>query len=298
MLLGEHAVLHGHPALCAAIDHRISVALEVLNEPVLEIDSSLGSYREPIANLRLDPKFKFILKAVASYQERLLQGIRLTIHSDFSSTVGFGSSAAVTVATLHVLGQLFDEELSPQLLAERAKEVIVAVQGRGSGADAAASSLGGIVQIQSANDTWHIERCALDEFPEICPVYCGYKKATAEVIEIVEAQRIKHEAEVDGIFCEMGTSAARLIQALQARDMLLAGSILNRNFQLQQQLGVSNSDCQKIVEGLLLDPDISGAKISGSGLGDCLIGLGKGHVKVEHYETLAANISREGVRSE
>ena len=48
MLLGEHAVLHGFRSVVCAIDRRIQITLTPLPEPVLEIESTLGSYSAPL----------------------------------------------------------------------------------------------------------------------------------------------------------------------------------------------------------------------------------------------------------
>ena len=44
---------------------------------------------------------------------------------------------------------------------------------------------------------------------------------------------------------------------------------------LQSALGVSNSRIEEIVYALREAPGIDGAKISGSGLGDCVVGVGQ-----------------------
>jgi len=114
MLLGEHAVLHGRRALVCAIDQRITVQSFQCLEKVLRIDSELGQYEAPLDDLTDHLDFRFVLDAVKQYPQDPSfakgygghgQGVELKIESDFSSDIGFGSSAAVTVATHAALMQ-------------------------------------------------------------------------------------------------------------------------------------------------------------------------------------------------
>ena len=74
MLLGEHAVLHGFRSVVCAIDRRIQITLTPLPEPVLEIESTLGSYSAPLLELHVDDRFRFILAAVESVRTNIKRG--------------------------------------------------------------------------------------------------------------------------------------------------------------------------------------------------------------------------------
>ncbi|MDZ4200364.1 MAG: hypothetical protein U1E27_13895, partial [Kiritimatiellia bacterium] len=142
MLFGEHAVLHGEPALVCAIHRRLRVAARTRLDGQVLLRSALGDLRFPASTCPEDHRFAFVLEAlrVAGIPS---EGLELRIQSDFSSKIGFGSSAAVTVATLAVLDRLHARRLIRRSLFCRAREVIRKVQGVGSGADAAASVWGG-----------------------------------------------------------------------------------------------------------------------------------------------------------
>ena len=69
MLLGEHAVLHGHPCLVCAINRCITVRLFPSEEDEVSIISDLGTYRSPLNQLVDHPSFRFILQAVRQHAE-------------------------------------------------------------------------------------------------------------------------------------------------------------------------------------------------------------------------------------
>ena len=99
MLLGEHAVLHGKHALVCAINRRITIRLFPSLDNTVKIVSDLGNYQSPLDNLVDHPSFRFVLQAIRQQIQHVPRGFELKIDSEFSADIGFGSSAAVTVAT-------------------------------------------------------------------------------------------------------------------------------------------------------------------------------------------------------
>ena len=103
MLIGEHAVLHGHTALVCAVNRRIEVLLKERADSEIRIASNLGQCKTTLARLELPRSFRFIAAAIRLFRSRLTTGFSLEVRTGFSHTVGLGSSAAVTVATIAAL---------------------------------------------------------------------------------------------------------------------------------------------------------------------------------------------------
>src|SRR5579864_4695671 len=105
MLLGEHAVLHGKQALVCAIDKRLTVTLTPRDDKCIQITSKLGRYSAELSEIKIEKPFQFVLGALQVFMEsnELSQGCDISIQSEFSDQMGFGSSAAVTAATLSAL---------------------------------------------------------------------------------------------------------------------------------------------------------------------------------------------------
>ena len=272
MLLGEHAVLHGRRALVCAINKRMTVQCDPVCERILQIDSELGFYEAPLDVLVDHSDFRFVLDAVRQYP--LTQGIKLTIKSEFSSDIGFGSSAAVTVATHAVLlqrnaGSLgafappFNQASFAMELFKRSLATIHRVQGRGSGADVAASVFGGVV-------AYRAEPLDIHPMPEQLPltaVYSGSKMKTADVIRWLEERRALNPDYFERIFDRMDLSVGEVIN-----DFSQLGPMLRLNQQLMEEMGLCNASLAEIIR--LFGEQQVPAKISGSGLGDCAVGLG------------------------
>jgi len=293
MLLGEHAVLHGHRALVCAINRRITVRLTPLEADEMRVVSALGNYESPLDNLVDHPSLRFVVQAVRQHLDQLPSGFALKIDSGFSADIGFGSSAAVTVA-VHgaILGWLLGEPPEPEVLFNQALQTVQTVQGRGSGADVAASVFGGIVGY-TTEPTFDPVAIALP----LTAVYCGYKTPTPEVILKVEQLRAEQPEKHERIFAKMDDGVREAIIHLRSRNLPAFGNILDRNQQLMDEMGVNTPELQEIVSALQSDPDLFGAKISGSGLGDCAVGIGYASLPQLPYSVHHLEISPTGCES-
>ena len=63
---------------------------------------------------------------------------------------------------------------------------------------------------------------------------------------------------------------------IEQENWLALGRMMNIQQGVMNALGVSTPLLNQLVDALKVLPGIYGAKISGSGLGDCIIGLGEG----------------------
>ncbi len=280
MLLGEHAVLHGFRSVVCAIDRRMQISLTPLQEQVLEIESALGSYSAPLHELSADDRFRFILATVESVRTNIKMGIRIVIQAEFHAHVGFGSSAAVTVGlhaalTCHLTGHFPEERELFQL----ALNTVHRVQGCGSGADVAAVVYGGAVGYTTDPSFVPVAWAH-----PITAVYCGYKKPTPEVIDWIE-NRFKNDKEQLQLFYEqIHLCAEKGLRALLKKDEDTLIQTLSVQQRVMEKMGLSSPELDEIVRAMEADPKVQGVKLSGSGQGDCVIGLGRLSESIGSYE--------------
>lgn len=292
MLLGEHAVLHNKPAIVLAINRRINVTLQARLDKKIYINSQ--QFGELWLNLNdkiiIQQPFSFILNAIKLMQPNLSQGFDLYIQAEFSSTLGFGSSSAVTVATIAVLLAYSQnkQSTSVNMLTHKFKlqvfklayKVILMTQGLGSGADVSASVFGGIVAYRKHPLHIHkinikpINLTNIDKQIPIVIAYSGSKTPTTEVVKQVYSMRKKH----DKIFKKLESLAENCvkdaIKAIKNNNLLMLGEILNIAQGIHDSFGVNTLQLSQIIFTLRQMHAIYGAKISGSGLGDCVIAIG------------------------
>lgn len=272
MLLGEYAVLYGQQALVCAVDKRINVTLTPREDERIEIYSSLhGQYTTELSQLSIEKPFQFVLGVLKQYQPVLRRGCRIDITTAFSDKMGLGSSSAVTVATLAAVVTWLNIRMTPLDMIRQGRHVVRQVQGVGSGADIAAAVYGGIVNYQA-------QPIAAEKFHVTCPLtalYAGFKTSTVEAIKHVQQQFSARQQLFRQINMAIGQCVVDAIPSVRKGDWAKLGEVMNIQQGMMESLGVSSPLLQAMVNDLRRQPGVCGAKISGSGLGDCVIAIGE-----------------------
>ncbi|MFU8779868.1 MAG: mevalonate kinase [Kiritimatiellia bacterium] len=273
MLSGEHAVLCGSPALVGAVSQSVSVRLCARSDDRIVLCSALGTVEVPIARLAMERPFQFAGAAIqAAAGPSLLQGFDLSIDAAMPDNVGLGSSAAVVVA-VYAAVHVYVHGFVPgrHVLWRACRDVIRSVQGRGSGADAAASVYGGILLY--AQDEGVLEQYS-GPLPAISLFYVGYKTPTPAVIAIVDKHRSESPAVFAGLDARMERATRAAAVALRQGDVVGFGAALQEAQAVLAAYGVCDANIESLVRALLEQDGVQAAKISGSGLGDCVLAVG------------------------
>lgn len=280
MITGEHAVVYGAPAIVCAIEQRITVQMSPREDRVVEIDSEIApKVDQSLDALESTGPMRFVISAVQRYTDRLASGLNIKITSEIDPTLGLGSSAAVTAACLVALDKLAGTNSHFEHLHLQALSIVRALQGRGSGADLAASLFGGVISYQLPETLLSGvpnsgETAKITQLPKLPPLglrYAGYKTPTGEVLAKIADEMVGHEAEYDALYRKMGECSARTIAAVRDRDWECVAQELNVYQGFMSELGVSDNTLDEIIA------EAKGAmavKISGSGLGDCVLSMG------------------------
>jgi len=287
-------VLHGRLALVCAIDQRLRVTLAPRDDTQINVASALGEFHTDLRRVDTTPPLRFVMAVIKKKSEQLKTGFDLKIESAFSSTLGFGSSAAVTVATAAAIAKWTCGDVEPDPLFKSCRATIRDVQGMGSGADVAASVYGGIVLYRA--EPLEIEKLA--QIHPLTAVYSGNKMPTPEVVDFVEKRRRNAPTIFGEIFEAMDQCAMDAADAATMRDWKTFGQMMNVAQGLMDAMGVNTAKLSEIVFALREDPGILGSKISGSGLGDCAIGLGRITGGNFPFEAMALDMTDTGVSIE
>lgn len=265
MLLGEHAVVYGYPCIVSTVNKRISVTVKkTLNKQ---------AFSDSI----------YVMTSVRMFIEKYHSGssFSITTSSDFSPTLGLGSSSAVTVATLKALTAYFDIALSEKEIFDLALKVVRKIHREASGFDVAAAVYGGTIY-------YKIER-PVEKLPErkmpLLVVYSGIKADTSTLVNQVARQKKYNPAKVNNIFSQIGDLVKMACDAYNKFDWSRLGMLFNKNHQLLVELGVSSEKLNALVE-TAIKSGAYGAKLSGAGGGDCIIVLYKNNQKEKLIKVL------------
>lgn len=296
MLLGEYAVLHGKLALVCAIDKRLTVTLTPRTDQSVNIKTALGHFETDIHHLQSVPPFHFVLATLKSFKSKLKYGCDILIESEFSATVGFASSAAVTAATIAAVCAWLKISISKLQHVRLARKIILGEQGLGSGADVAACVLGGVVSYRMQP----LQLKKLPLLPAITVVYSGSKTPTVEAVTQVKNNFSTQPKLFKQLLAAIDSCAVSGVSALRKQNWQRLGHIMNVQQGLMDALGVNTPALNSITEMLRQQPHILGVKISGSGLGDCVVALGTtGRIQLPpHAQLIPVQISDRGVMCE
>lgn len=294
MLTGSFAVVHGRPCVATAVDQRLTVKIQKNGEDVFYMeapDLDLIKYSKTIADLgkkQLPKAVRFIELLYKRFLEQYPQprGIVVTTSSDFSASVGFGSSSAVTVAFAKALTTLYNVKLNDWQLFDLCYQAVLDVQGVGSGYDLATAIWGGTLLYETPAS--RIEQIDLPSLP-IVVGYTGIKADTPTLVRMVNAQYQKPNSKIPAVFDEIGHLSNDIEIALQKKDWDAAGKVLSAHHQAASKLGVSTTELDALTSAAN-QAGAFGASLSGAGGGDCMVAL----VDAKHRSQVEAAITAAG----
>ena len=275
ILLGEHAVVYGRPALATGIALGVDATLEVGQGPRLVSDEP-----DDDRGVRLVAE---VARAVGLDPSRTIVRVR----SALPAGRGLGSSAALCVAVLRAAAAAAKRALTvdDELALGRRFEAIF--HGTPSGVDPAAAALGSCF------------RFVRGEPPDVTPVVPGRPiglvvgfgerpRSTGSAVGGLRARWETDRARYEGLFDEIGAIVDDGIRAARAGDLAALGTAFDRNQAVLEALGVSSRDVEQLV-ACARAAGALGAKLTGGGAGGAAIAVG------ENPEALAAALRRRGV---
>jgi mevalonate kinase len=324
ILLGEHAVNRAQPALAAAIDRRVWCRVVPRPDDVFLFRrdggnetctrQALFTEKAAIAGLRTsgaldelrgqtaDDFFapaRYVLAHVAERYD--IPGLEIEWRSDVPIGAGIGSGAAASNAMAFAAIRTSGHTPDPAEIAFLAWQGdVIAHGGVASGLDSGASALGGITRYTLAGGPDVVS----SEPITLVVTDTGVQAKTSEVNTRVRRHLEAQPASMR-LFAGIGLLVQEAEAALDSGDLVRLGRLMTIDQLILEQIGVSCSEIDRIVE-VALAAGALGAKLSGSGGGGIVIALpppgGAERVAAATGKTggtpLIVAIGAEGVRAE
>ena len=291
MLLGEHAVVYGKPCLVTAVNQRMQATVELTDNEVFQLEApgvKVTGYKKPMNELgkgEVPKRARFVEMAVRNFLishperaepfgsepqgRRRVEGLKITTKSQFSSEFGFGSSSASTVCIIKALSELTKKKLSSKEIFDLSYKTVLDIQGKGSGFDVAAAIFGGTLYFVTGGKV--IQPLNIKSLPLIVG-YSGIKADTVTLINEVSKRAAKFPEIINGIYLSIGHIVEMAKIALLKKDWQTLGELMNLNQGYLAALGVGSRKLSNM-NYAAREAGAYGAKLSGAGVGDCMIAL-------------------------
>lgn len=333
ILIGEHAVVYGEPAIIAAIDKRTTVSCKKSDKvryldkrfdtegniwPVNVVLSDAQKTQDLWNACAIKKDFSMLFEHVKknkfqNYRKTVVgiilsrlnirEGVSVEISSDIPISAGLGSSSSLAVALTKSIAETFGKRVSLSEINEIAFELEKIIHGTPSGGDNSTSCYGGLLWFRRVSGNPSIKSLK-EEIPHklenFILVNVGTPVlSTGELVQIVrnlpEEKRNKHVKAI-------GAAAEKMRVALSKKDMITVRNCMNTAQENLAALGVSTPEINKLSAAVR---DIAGAaKLCGAGGGGVvlcyhhekkkLLAL----IKKFDYEPIETDLGVEGVRLE
>ncbi|MGE0867613.1 MAG: mevalonate kinase [Kofleriaceae bacterium] len=264
ILLGEHSVVYGYPALAAALDRGVTIA--AVPTPAggsLRIDVPAWNLRNKVDDDCLPARS---LAVIADALGVGRPSVSLVGDAQIPAGEGLGSSAALAVAVARALLVHAKLPLDLRVIREAAAASEHLFHHRPSGVDVALATTGGIGVFRRASGLRSFESAPL----RVLVGATGAQRSTAEMVERVSAS-VK-AIDDDSRLRELGALTDVGTTALVARDLPALGAAMNRAHEVLAGLGVSTDQLDSLCQAARVS-GAYGAKLTGAGGGGAVIAI-------------------------
>ena len=267
ILLGEHAVVHGVPALTVALDRGAEAEANFLeNDGASEL--AIGDWTARAGDgSELGQAFAALLSATETTRP-----VRVLARTDLLPSAGLGCSAALGVAITRALLTLKGIDDSPENVAARALAWEAIFHGNPSGIDTAIAARGGCLFYQRREGAPLVEPVRVGAKLVLAIGYTGTAAPTRAMVEAVARLREQKPAMVSKTFAAIEALVRDARLALEAGDVAGLGQLLNANQMLLSGLFVSTEEIETLCR-LARENGAVGAKLTGAGGGGCVLAL-------------------------
>lgn len=258
-LSGEHAVVHGKPAVLVSTSKRLFVMLA---------DEKVGQATSLSALRRQDA---FVGKICETFEIRFVTSIAsqlyISVSSDIPLGAGMGSSAALSVALMGALVTFMDKPWDSQRINEAAYQAEKFIHINASGSDPAIATHGGILWYRKELDFlktfWLLPFKIPKSFAPFVLINTGREETTGDLVRRVEKLKRKNEAAFTLVLSEIESVTKRMVGAIHDEDEKDFREAIAANENFLETMGVVSSTTKKLMRAI---ENIGGvAKISGAG---------------------------------
>ncbi len=269
ILLGEHSVVHGRPALAAGLSRgataEVSASADGLTRArfvfdTAEVDVLAGADSEHSLG-------RALWALLSTYTAP--PPVQLTVRLELPAGAGLGASAAMGVAVSAALDQLLGFTRTPEQRATQTLAWERVFHGNPSGVDNTMAAVGGVAFFTRGQP---LEPVRVRRPLVLVIGHSGEASETKQMVGLV-AQQLEREPKRIG---ELFDAIAALVRngrlAVEAGDLRALGQLMDMNHSLLSALMLSTPRLEDLCHAAR-EAGALGAKVTGAGGGGCMFAL-------------------------
>ncbi len=274
ILLGEHSVVYGQPAVAVPI-----TALKAFAETsptstgtgLRIVTQAVDGFDVFVTALDVDSDNPFVTasKLLLNHFSVSIPDVTIVLRSDIPIASGLGSGAAITTALLRVLAEVINRVLPADLLNNFVYETEKLFHGTPSGIDNTVIVYERPVYFVRNQP---IEKLTINKPFALLIGYTGVSASTKVAVADVRKLYDSDNDRFGTIFADIGKLVIAGRQSISNGDNRELGRIMNENHSYLQELSVSSAQLDKLVIAAR-NAGALGAKLSGGGRGGNMIAL-------------------------
>ncbi len=273
ILIGEHSVVYGHPAIAIPF---YALRSEVVLTPHTEFVFDTKYYEGPVKDSVFELRgLKALLEGLIERFKQITPVI-ISIRSNIPERSGLGSSASVAKALIDAFNNHFELGLDKIDFFELLQISENIYHHKASGIDASTIIYEKPIVYQNP----HIAPIKLNIDGFLVAFYSNTNSATADAVAHVSTHPHR-DIHINGL----GDITANAKWALGNNDIELLAEMFNASHEHLAALGISTPDLETLRTKILATGALA-AKITGGGMGGCLIALYKDEEKAKQAQLI------------
>ena len=271
ILVGEHAVVYGRPAIAVPISKVKATATveEAARGTGCVIIAKDLNRTIRVSEAEPDDPLAAIVRSTLTHFHAQELDATITVISTIPIASGMGSGAAVSTAIVRALAGHLGHTLNNDILSALVFEVEKLYHGTPSGVDNTV--------IAHARPVFFVKNRLVEAFTVKSPLYIliadtGVLSPTKTTVEDVRKAWETNQDKYDAWFRQVGQIALMARAAIIGGEHFALGALMDGNQWLLEQMGVSSPEIDRLVQAAR-QAGALGAKLSGAGRGGNVIAL-------------------------